>query len=374
MVQDDDHSGLFAPIEWQDVVTGVWHQVVSKRVITVQVMHRGGTEPATGAAIRLLPRVGKFSFDQFAIDGFEAQPERAQVKFRILDETDWSAVVRISDTEAWVSYPLTIDAMGFARIQIDREQKVRLLVTDAMGVPAAGIQIELQGRGGETIIAKSDETGRAEAEVQPDTTYLLVISDSKWEFLHLNNPRVKARPESYEIKIAKMWVLDCALEAAGFEVPKSALIACFGPSSQEALFVSWWSTANPKVNANDAIDRAVVLAPGCLPAESQVFFRNNGADPSLHAELKRGPRVRVARAAIEGAFPGPLKAQSTALQVAPSFLGKASDSAPITEMFSSESTPTEGDIVFGPLTPGKYSLKTVDASGKTLWEETREVK
>jgi hypothetical protein len=43
-------------------------------------------------------------------------------------------------------------------------------------------------------------------------------------------------------------------------------------------------------------------------------------------------------------------------------------------MFSSEFTPTDGDIVFGPFAPGTYALKILDASGKTLWEETREVK
>jgi hypothetical protein len=42
--------------------------------------------------------------------------------------------------------------------------------------------------------------------------------------------------------------------------------------------------------------------------------------------------------------------------------------------YSSEFTPTDGDIVFGPLSPGKYSLKIVDAAGKTLWEEERDVK
>jgi hypothetical protein len=43
-------------------------------------------------------------------------------------------------------------------------------------------------------------------------------------------------------------------------------------------------------------------------------------------------------------------------------------------MFSSEFTPSEGDIVFGPFTPGTYELKILDANGQTLWKETRDVK
>jgi hypothetical protein len=43
-------------------------------------------------------------------------------------------------------------------------------------------------------------------------------------------------------------------------------------------------------------------------------------------------------------------------------------------LFSSESLPSDGDIVFGPFTSGTYELKILDATGKVLWEETREVK
>jgi hypothetical protein len=43
-------------------------------------------------------------------------------------------------------------------------------------------------------------------------------------------------------------------------------------------------------------------------------------------------------------------------------------------MYSSEFTHEDGDIVFGPFTPGTYQLKVIDAIGETLWEETRAVK
>jgi hypothetical protein len=73
-------------------------------------------------------------------------------------------------------------------------------------------------------------------------------------------------------------------------------------------------------------------------------------------------------------FVSPLKASATALQIGETDLGASSKSGYTTKLFATEFAPSAGDIEFGPLTPGTYAFKILDATGKTVWEETRDVK
>jgi hypothetical protein len=68
-----------------------------------------------------------------------------------------------------------------------------------------------------------------------------------------------------------------------------------------------------------------------------------------------------------------LPGETPTLHIAEPHLGEYGKHGAYMRLFSSESLPSDGDITFGPFTPGTYDLKILDANGKILWEETRTI-
>jgi hypothetical protein len=128
------------------------------------------------------------------------------------------------------------------------------------------------------------------------------------------------------------------------------------------------------IRIRDDASRILVVEPGCVAEELLFTPSPQASSAPIHFDLKRGPTVVVARTVLPADYTAPLKATALALTIhkLPAWEGAAQEHA--MKKYSSEFTPSDGDIVFGPLTPGKYSLKIVDATGKTLWEEERDVK
>jgi hypothetical protein len=282
--------------------------------------------------------------------------------------------VQLPGVEDWVVYPLTIAGSEDVRVVIAQDQKIRLLVRDHQGVPVPGVSFLLSGRGGDSLNLKTDEAGRAEATAQPGMAYSLNILESGWTILQLIRENVEVRPEEFDIKIVRSRDLECSLESDGFATPATSLVACFGHSSPDPISVTIWNARRPQLSINEAVNRVVFLAVGCLPAESQIFMGTSGSPNAIRIELTRGPTVSVSRTVLPKDYSGPLKATATALKIAEAILGELSNRRAFMRSYSSEFTPSEGDILFGPFTPGTYKLKILDADGKVLWEETREVK
>jgi hypothetical protein len=200
---------------------------------------------------------------------------------------------------------------------------------------------------------------------------MLFLRSDVWGFLLQDIPRIKARPDPYEINIARRWMLGCSLRADGFDPPEQALIACYDSTSPEPLFVEWVAGNNRSISVNDAIRRAVVMAPGCLPVEVQLFVTASTGGPPIRAEVKHGPKVVVQRSVLPTEHASPLKATATAVHICENHLGAYGSRDDVSELFSTEFVLPDGDIVFGPFTPGTYELMILDATGKTVWEQTK---
>jgi hypothetical protein len=374
LVVDDNYSGLLAPVEWQDLVGGSWRGVARKQVVMVRVVHARSGTPVSNAEVRLLPRSGALLHQIFAIDAFECDRELAQSKFRILEGTEWSATVRLPNSEQWITYPIKIDATNNAKIAIDLEQQVRLHLRDSRGTPVPGVMVILQAQGGDTLTTRSDEQGRASVTANPNETYRTFVGESGWRHMLKIGPTVKARTEPYELWLAQEWILKCSIDVTGSVPPLKALIAFYDSARHEHLYVEAWFTNDSTLIINDAAQRAVVLAPGCAALETHSMVRPDEGRSTISLELKRGPTINVSRTVLPIEVLSPLKGRATAIHVAERHLGDYGKQRDVTSMFSSEFTPSEGDIVFGPFTPGTYELKILDANGQTLWKETRDVK
>jgi hypothetical protein len=374
LVDDDGHYGLFAPVNWQQVVNGNWRAVASRQEITIQAVHSGSGAPIVGAEIRLLPRFDIRSLIHFPIDAFEVNPELGQAKYRVLKDSEWSASVRLPDSKSELSYPVTIDATNVVRIKVDLEPRVRVLLLDLSGVPVPNVYVSLRTHRGEAISGKSDEDGRAAILVQADESYALRVSVAKWQTADRDPIRVKARPDVYEIRIARAWWMSIALHANGVDLPQTSLIAYFDGSSTEHLYFQHFLSSFQKVLVNETYKRAIVLAPGCQPTEVPLGDGATTDDPPVKVEVKRGPTIELSRELLPRSFTPPLQWSATALHVAESYLGPRGKISYITQFFSTKPTPMEGALVLGPFAPGTYELKILDGDGKVLWEETREVK
>jgi hypothetical protein len=225
------------------------------------------------------------------------------------------------------------------------------------------------------IKARTDEEGRAEVHAQADTDYFVEVLSQEWLLESMRNqPKVKAGGNLCEFTVTRWIKYEFAYSAVGFEKPKRIHIKTYGAGPDDPKYQLTCYESMNSISLTDNIGQILVAEPGCL-AEELLFTPS--PEPSaapIHIELKRGPTVIVARAVLPADYIAPLKATAQAIKIdkIPLWEGAAQERA--MKRYSSEFTPTEGDIVFGPLSPGKYALKILDANGKTLWEETREVK
>jgi hypothetical protein len=275
--------------------------------------------------------------------------------------------------ENWISYPLTIGATGHAIIQVDQDQTVRILALDTLGAPVPELRFSLLAKGGESIVLTTDIEGRGEVVVQPGETYHLHMSVAMWGTIDQKRILVKARREPYELKLARQRYAKCILSGLDGEQPALSLTACFGPSSPGPLFVDVLG-ARGSININDAASVAVLIVPGYLPAESRIGTTPETFGAPMHFAVKRGPTVTVARSALPGDYTAPLTATAIPIHICESLLRAHGKGWDILNVFSSEFALKDGDLILGPFTPGIYALKVLDAAGKTLWEEERDVK
>jgi hypothetical protein len=132
--------------------------------------------------------------------------------------------------------------------------------------------------------------------------------------------------------------------------------------------------ARGSININDAASVAVLIVPGYLPAEARIGTTPETFGAPMHFAVKRGPTVTVARSALPGDYTAPLTATATPIHICESLLRAHGKGRDILNVFSSEFALKDGDLILGPFTPGIYALKVLDAAGKTLWEEERDVK
>jgi hypothetical protein len=375
LIRDGDSVGMTSPIDWPEIVKGTWSKTVDRRELTVQVVQAIDSAPLAGAEVRLIPRASTLMFPKLAIEPFESNLDLAQAKFRVLDGTDWSASVRLPESKNWVPHTIAIEDGDIVRVVIDTDQKVRLLARDYFGAPAPGVELALSSRGSELIRAKTDEEGRAEMQVQADTEYFVEVKSHEW--FHANRQeqhKVKASALVRELRLKRRYGYEYSYSAVGFEKPGRITVHLYGedlndPKGQTSCYENLNS-----IGIMDDVRLLVVDEPGCVIEHLPIDPSTKGAGPPIQIELRRGPTVVVARAVLPADYIAPLKATAQAIKIdkIPLWEGAAQERA--MKRYSSEFTPTEGDIVFGPLSPGKYALKILDANGKTLWEETREVK
>jgi hypothetical protein len=375
-VQDGFYVGLTSPIDWLVIVNGTFRRTIERREITIQAMRARDGTPYSGAEIRLVPRVHEALFPKLTVEASANNLERAQAKFRVLDGTNWSASVRIPGSENWIPYTITLNEGDDVRVAIDAERTICILARNSFGAAAAGVELGLTAPGRAPLKVKTDEEGWAEVEAEADILYLVEVTDYEWKGARVEdlNCKVKAGSKVHELTLARVLELGFTYSAVGFAKPARIAIALFGTPTGEFLTYAEVSAMQSRMRITDAVTRIAVIEPGCLYEELPINPTASTAGPPVHLELKRGPTVSVDRALLPKEYPEPLKASAKALTIAKYPMPDNHYLREALKKCSSEFAPSAGDIVFGPFTPGTYELKIRDASGKTLWKETREVK
>jgi hypothetical protein len=308
------------------------------------------------------------------IDPYEAAVDLGQAKFKILKGTTWSAMVRLRGCKNWTPYPINVEKNGQAQVLLDPKDAIRIRVRDLKGLGIGEARIQLIHSSGELLSATTDEQGNAQVLAPRGEIFRTRIEAKGRSSTTWRQDELQVRTEPYDFTLARNSWLSFWLEGTNFQAPGEAVIVSYGDMHSEFIGIHVWSAWDkwPPMS-NDAVKRIVVIAPGCAPAAKDIepptmdSFRSSQAGVKVH----RGPTIVVPRAVLTHSIAEPIRATATAIHIAESHLGEFGKDSYITEKFSSEFTPTEGDIVFGPFAPGTYALKILDASGKMLWEETR---
>jgi hypothetical protein len=280
----------------------------------------------------------------------------------------------LPDSENWAAHTILINRGDYVRVDIDIDKKVRLRTLDAFGSIVPGVELGLIAFGRELIKATTDQEGRAEIRVEADTEYFVQVMSMKWTHARIfDQPKVRASAISREILLRNRVEIQVSCSAVGFDAPPRIGVLLYGKDADDWLGET--SIANPSpLPITENVKRLVVIEPGCLAEEILVNLDPSDARPLVRVELKRGPTVVGARTTLPRQYTSPLRARAQALKVYNLPARDAALQKMAMKKYSSEFAPTDGDIIFGPLSPGKYSLEIVDATGGILWEETREVR
>jgi hypothetical protein len=373
-VRDVGHAGVLAPVAWNELVSGTWRGTVTRQELSVQVVNAANDEPVSGAEIRLIPLIGETVLRSHTVEANASNVALGQATFKVLKTASWQAAVRHPGSKSLIIHPLHMIDDSHTQVRIDFAHIVRIRARDTSGSPVAGLGIHLTNPRLETVRAVTDVDGRAQCLVARDEACQLSVPHVRVIGNGLNLSDVRPRDAEYAITIDRVSQLRFTLEAVGQDPPTEAIVACFNTTYPEQPSLIWWTPSTPTTNFNLAVSRIVVFAPGFLRSESQLPPITNSEESIIPVRLQRGPILRVPRSVLPTEFVSPLKASATALQIGETDLGASSKSGYTTKLFATEFAPSAGDIEFGPLTPGTYAFKILDATGKTVWEETRDVK
>jgi hypothetical protein len=193
-----------------------------------------------------------------------------------------------------------------------------------------------------------------------------------WVLLGAGSHRVTLRPEEYELTVAKKAAIVLTINAPGDDVTYEALVACYPSGGSEQLtFCKCFSRSRHLFYIHEAARRIVVLLPGFLPAEVRIGPNASGHFEAVQVRPLPGISVAIPKAAFPPHSSGPLTATATPVAIAPKDLGSLATEKEYITRFTSAFTPPDGDITFGPFTPGTYDLKIVDASGAVVWQQTK---
>jgi hypothetical protein len=249
-----------------------------------------------------------------------------------------------------------------------------VLVRDSFGAAVPGVRIELESIGRDKLLTTSDHEGRAEVLVEADTDYSLGINSRDWRCTTRSSPLIKAGPKVHELVVARPLAIEFSYSTAGIKEPSQVLVAMYGSNRDDYFFFAPVYSNPNQLWILDVVRRLVVLSPGCVPEEVLVSPTGQDPGPPIHVELRPGPTISVSREVLPKESAAPLKATTTATSIAHLPMATHLEQFVRQKIFSSSIKLRDGDIVFGPFTAGTYALKILDATGKTLWEEEREVK
>jgi hypothetical protein len=347
--------------------------VIAKDEMTVQVVDATRHEALPGAAIRLSPAIGKSSFPRCAIDAYEINLPIGQSKFKVLTDTSWMALVRLANSEDWISYPLTLTEHGQAQVRINTESQIKVRVRDPSGAPISAVKIVLMDGPTEPVSAFTDHEGRAALIASSAGKYRMYVQGPVWKNLNMRALFATVQPDVYELTVVKSAGLRLTWDAPRMSPPEKALVVLYGSDKSKPLSLYWWTSGQPIIDCHNAVRRIVVFAPGWLPAEAQVTSNAELGESHAFVQVHPGPNLTVPRDDLPKELASPLKATAIALQIAKGRFGPFAEREIAPHLFASEFTPPNGDIVFGPFTPGTYELKILDATGAVVWQQTKTI-
>jgi hypothetical protein len=327
-----------------------------------------------GAEVSLIPQIGEVRLSESrSSHPIWKNESLAESRFPVLRGSAWSAAVSVPVYGIANAYALDFDSEGNAKIFIDTESTIKVALRDPEGVPVVGIEVALNGPNEKSKPLSTDREGRVQFIAKPSTDYWLSVEDSAWRLLGSWSNSVTLRPEEYELTVAKSADIWLCFGGLGSGWHRTVLVACYSGGIPERMNLSLCTPFAPVVRAHVAVKRMVVVLVGFKPAEIPVDPGSIGTHESIDVTPILGMTFNVPRSSLPQQTNGPLQATATPLEILKEHLGIQSKNEHLLWHFGSTFTPPEGDIVFGPFTPGTYELKILDATGAVVWQQTKTI-
>jgi hypothetical protein len=206
--------------------------------------------------------------------------------------------VQLPSKEDLITYPLTSIISDRAEVRIDLGQRIRVIARDHFGLPVVGVSVRLTNERSESMAATTDQEGRTQFMAPPGATFQLSVQGGGYVSLSREPFDVNARPEEYELTLARSSRLELALEVVDQQPPQRAVAALLGATTAGTLSARWWHVKGPFLPIHSAVDRIMVFAPGFLAAEMQVSPSPEGEESYSRVPLRRGRTSEVSRALL----------------------------------------------------------------------------